>query len=167
MRGVIGRASIMTRSVSAPAGAVGLPTNRRAAGSAPTRQHRLPGRDHLVRDEQRVERSVGGLDVALAVAEREREMAREERVDAEPAELSQRLDERAEGAVVDVLEQDRPAEEDDVSAEQASASVVLEQEREVAGGVPRCADALEAEVSERNRVSFGEFPVDRARVEAV
>ena len=72
-----------------------------------------------------------------------------------------------EAAVVDVLEQDRAAEEDDVSAEQASSPVVLEQERQVAGRMPRRADALEGEIADRDPVSFGELSVDRARVEAV
>ena len=59
-------------------------------------------------------------------------MAGKQRVDCEPAQLAQRTHELLEAAVVDALEQDRAAVEDDVAGEQASAPAVLEQERKAA-----------------------------------
>ena len=114
---------------------------------------RLPGGDRLRRDQQPVEHQVRPFDVLLPVTEREGEVAGEERVDPEPAELAQRRDQRLDGAVMDVLQEDRAPVEHHVTREQAPPSAVVEQEGKMAAGVPRGLDAFrpraEARAAER------------------
>src|SRR5436189_44513 len=79
------------------------------------------------------------------------------------AKLAQRAHELLEAAVVDVLEQDRAAVEDDVAAEQAPLPRVLEQEREMPARVAGRVDALDDEVSDRDAIALRELGLDGAR----
>src|SRR5205085_10650490 len=93
---------------------------RRSSGrSAPWHEPRSPGGDCLRGHEQRVEDLVRTLDVTLAAGDRESEVSWIERVDSEAAQLAQRGGQLHDAAVVDVLQQDRAAVEDDVAAAQA------------------------------------------------
>src|SRR5439155_12753675 len=92
-------------------------------------------------------------------------MAGKQRVDCEPAQLAQRTHELLEAAVVDVLEQDRAAVEDDVAGEQASAPALLEQERKAAFAESLVDGAgLEAVVG---GIGIGEVEAERARADEV
>src|SRR5436190_473308 len=106
-------------------------------------------------------------DVSLASLERERKMTGIKRVDCKPAKLAQRMHELLQAAVVDVLEQDRAAVEDNVAAEQAAPPRVLEQEREMAARVPGRLDAHDDEIADRNEVAVDELDLDLARIEPV
>ncbi len=78
----------------------------------------LPGGDRLRWDQQLVEHLVGPFDVPLTVAKREGEMAGEECVDPEPAELAQRGGQRLQPAIVRVLQEDPSTVKHDVAREQ-------------------------------------------------
>src|SRR5207248_1913504 len=86
------------------------------------------------------------------------------RVDCKPAKLAQRMHELLQAAVVDVLEQDRAAVEDNVAAEQAAPPRVLEQEREMAARVPGRLDAHDDEIADRNEVAVDELDLDECQL---
>src|SRR5438093_10176731 len=94
-------------------------------------------------------------------------MAREERVDLELAQLTERADLRVEPAVVNVLKEDLAAVEDYVAGEQAPAAAVLEQERDVPVRVARCVERAERQVADCDLIPVGELDIDVAGFEHV
>ena len=167
-----------SRSPPGPGPCAPCPTAREPSGVSPLYRSALyratiqrargivkPSRHQRRRQSKATELVDGGLDMAPAIREGDREVAGQQPFELQASQALERIGRLGDRHVGHVLEHDRAAPEDRIAAEQDRDGRARDEERDMAPAVAGRRDCLDPQAPDRCRPAVVESDVDGARLE--